>query len=191
MNDHDIILISGKQGSGKTTTASEIEFQLEKLGNYQVVQLAFAQIIYEMHDAVRDIGVHYGIEKVEPKDGKLLQLLGTEWGRSMDKDIWVKAIQHNVNYYLTRFSGDKSIVFIISDCRFENEITSFRNALTVRLQCPSGARQERCSQWRENEEHPSEIALDEWETKGCFDLTFDSFRVPAKDIAGTIIRNLK
>lgn len=47
-----MILISGKQGSGKTTTTKEMHRQLSAKG-YEVEYFRFAHVIYEIHDLAR------------------------------------------------------------------------------------------------------------------------------------------
>jgi hypothetical protein len=59
---------------------------------------------------------------------------------------------------------------VIGDCRFENEFDAFPHALRVRLGCPEEVRKSRCSMWRENTQHPSEIGLDKYAKEGWFDL---------------------
>ncbi len=90
-----IIMISGKQGSGKTTLATALQ-NLIKEKNVNCRVLKFAGPLYEMHDAVITIFEKYGI--VIPKPFKvLLQYLGTEVGRnSVDKDVWVTCLKNKV-----------------------------------------------------------------------------------------------
>ncbi len=49
------------------------------------------------------------------------QKLGTEWGRALDPDIWVKAVGQQMVLAPVRTD------FVISDVRFENEATMIRN----------------------------------------------------------------
>ena len=66
--------------------------------------------------------------------------------------------------------GEEHDLVIVGDCRFENEFMAFPEALRVRLQCPEDIRRKRCSMWRENVEHPSEIGLDRYANEGKFDI---------------------
>ena len=160
-----IVLISGKQGSGKTTITNEL------MKRWPARDLKFADVIYEMHDACRDILISRGIEMVnEVKDGHLLQFLGTEYGRkTFGEDVWVKIARNTI-------SASESN-FIINDCRFENEFDAFPEALRVRLQCESSIRKERAEMWRENTGHASEIDLDAYSGAGLFDLYVDTDNV--------------
>ena len=153
-----VILISGKMGSGKTSLQSRIYDQW-KLKYGVPLKVNFADIIYEMHDAVLDIlSQHYEDKRGLKKDGNLLQLLGTEWGRNtISPDIWVECLRNKV-------LSHPSPLAIVGDCRFPNELGTFsgtdRRVIKVRLECPESVRKVRCSMWRENTGHPSEVSLD-------------------------------
>lgn len=165
MKQHTIVCISGKQGSGKTTLAKAL------CKHYSGSHLKFATPLYEMHDAIKEIlEVKYSYQMKE-KDGKLLQLLGTEWGRNtLGQNIWAdltrSAIESAVNT-LERFN-DKAFI-VVDDARFENELEIFMKfkshfpewrVLTVRLEAEELARKGRADSWREDAYHPSEIGLD-------------------------------
>lgn len=159
-----IILISGKQGSGKTTLADGLQRELKnRFPERQVVRTRFAKPLYEMHDAVRAVAESYGIP-MEMKEGVLLQLLGTEWGRkTKGDDVWVYALKNHLEEL-----PDDAIV-IIDDCRFRNELFAFTPALhystfKVRLTCDEQVRKERAQAWRENTTHQSETDLDTFST---------------------------
>lgn len=175
-----ICLISGKQGSGKTTLSEKLKKELIKDG-FVVFTMKFADILYDMHNAVRGVMKQSDPENVlrydyEKKDGDLLQLLGTEWGRKKNPDIWVKLVLNRAMAIERRFAEMKShdFVIIIDDCRFPNELDVFKNfypdTFTVRLRCPESLRKSRAEYWRENTNHPSETALDEYEENRKFDI---------------------
>ena len=173
---YQVILISGKQGSGKTTLSSAITEKLQEESALRVYELSFASVIYEMHDAVRNIGYNYGIPLKEPKDGPLLQLLGTEWGRNtISEDVWVKAAQAKVLKILERYELAPAMpIFIFGDTRFENELAAFPEALKVRLECEKDRRKHRVSMWRDKDDHPSEVSLDKAHETGKFDLELNT-----------------
>lgn len=165
-----VILFSGKQGSGKSTTVEGLQSQLEANG-IKVKRFKFAQALYEMHDAVLAVLTEYGIKRDIAKDGPLLQLLGTEWGRNtINKDIWVNCAQNWHKKQLLRETS--TTVYIFDDCRFKNELDAFPDSLKIRLEAPSHVRKDRCSAWRDNEKHQSEIDLDDYMHK--FDLVVDT-----------------
>lgn len=162
-----IVMISGKQGAGKTTISNALR---EKLSNKNepCVQLKFADVLYEMHDEVLKVLYRYWDQRAIKKDGDLLQLLGTEWGRkTIDENIWVKILQRRVHVHQSQPPWPN---IIIDDCRFPNEFDAFPDALRIRLRAEEGARKKRCEMWRENTNHPSEIALDQYAVSGRFDL---------------------
>lgn len=148
-----IILLSGKQGSGKSTLAEGL---LNRLPGITKV-MKFADPLYAMHDACLPILKEYGIrDKAMIKDGDLLQILGTEYGRrKIREDLWVEILRQRVNTSL----ADN---IIIDDARFINEVNMFPDALKVRLECPVDARKPRVSYWREDQSHPSETGLDSY-----------------------------
>lgn len=155
-----LILISGKQGSGKTTLQHLLA---QKLGR-EAVTLNFADVIYEIHNFALETLSDYDV-KVPKKDGKLLQLLGTEWGRkTLGENIWCAIVRNRLDLIEPEFA-------VIGDCRFENEFNYFPEALRVRLQAPTEVRKARCDAWRDTDQHPSEIDLDKYAADGRFDLT--------------------
>lgn len=179
-----IILISGAQGSGKTSTQNEIIRRLSGKRSCQVIN--FADVIYEMHDRTLDV-LHKFIPRRElVKDGPLLQLLGTEWGRkTIDENIWVRIAQEKYRQIQL-----EDCVVIVGDCRFENEFDAFPEALRIRLECPEKVRKERCSMWRENTKHPSEISLDEYARQGKFDLYIDTSKVTCENATTLIMAQI-
>jgi tRNA A37 threonylcarbamoyladenosine biosynthesis protein TsaE len=172
----DIILISGKQGSGKTTLMNHVSAELRQMGLLPC-PVIFAQTIYDIHDFALEVLRQRGVDRPGlVKDGKLLQMLGTEWGRNIDENIWVKTLLGEIEMKRTNRTTTYSPkpVFIISDCRFRNEFDGVPGALTVRLEASTEVRKERCSAWRDNDTHPSEIDLDGYAREGKFHLYLDT-----------------
>jgi len=148
-----LILISGKQGSGKTTIAEMLQV---RLGVNDVYMGKFARPIYEMHDAIASICAKYG--EGFKIDGALLQMLGTEWGRKhKGEDFWVNLAKKSIP------DGKRFAIF--DDCRFPNELFAFDNEMLtfkLRLQADERIRYSRMmdkSKWRDGS-HESEVALD-------------------------------
>lgn len=193
----DIVMISGKQGSGKDTLALDLADHLVYKSNLDCAtrHVKFADVLYQMHDAVRDISMKYGIPLKQPKDGPLLQVLGTEWGRNnISQDIWcrtLKNLMYDEQILIEQLTLHKFAFFIVSDCRFKNEFNYFPNALTVRLRCPEIVRKDRCEMWRDNTEHPSETDLDEYESLGKFDLVFNTEKQSVEHCTKTIVSVLE
>jgi hypothetical protein len=166
-------LISGKQGSGKTTLAKEIGVVLSRHKSVVTIQMVFAEPLYQMHNFCLGILEDAGIKRNIVKDGRLLQLLGTEWGReTVDPDIWVKIAKARMEKQVKMKDWASLIVFVISDCRFKNEFDLFPEALTVRLTADRATRKQRCEQWRETDNHVSETDLDDYENEDKFDMGF-------------------
>ena len=157
------LLISGKQGSGKTTLQNEIAMTWQsRIKGGRAITVNFADVIYQMHDLCLNVLERYHYRGIK-KDGKLLQLLGTEWGRKTIADnIWVSVLKNRINELILNNSHHANLLFIIGDCRFRNEFDGFPEALRIRLECPRDIRKERCPAWRDTETHPSEIDLDEY-----------------------------
>lgn len=183
-----IILLSGKQGSGKTTLQKALIKNLENKKGLRTHVVNFADPLYEMHNFCVGKLEALGVKRDIVKDGPLLQLLGTEWGRkTVDENIWVKTLQGQINFILERQGrGYDKNVFIVGDCRFKNELLGLPSALRVRLECDRDARKERCSMWRDNETHPSEIDLDDWVLEGYFDMIFNTKSQDTESIASLI-----
>ena len=191
-----IILISGKQGSGKTTLAKSIRDYFRKEKGWLTKRFRFAQPIYEMHDAVWKVMNEYGFERKSIKDGPLLQLLGTEWGReTIDVDIWVKCCQNSINQHFKRVKNFNcyevdGCLITIEDARFENEFEGINFTLSIRLNADEKIRRERCEAWRENIEHRSEIGLDEFDSSNKFDLYIDTGILSKEESCNTAITAL-
>lgn len=172
----DIVLISGKQGSGKTTTAAALELEARRIGYTWVRRMKFADPLYELHDTILDLMQGWSGEPRPKKDGPLLQWLGTDFGRKKyGDDIWVKALKKKMDEDSLLYNfGELRALYIIDDCRFENEFDAFREALRIRLKAKEDTRKARTDCWREDTNHPSEIGLDFYDNRGLFDLYIDT-----------------
>lgn len=181
-----IVLISGKQGSGKSTLAEGI-YRAAFLSGWMPHKVKFAEVIYALHDACLPILKLYGIRPEEMhKDGELLQVLGTEYGRKLlGENVWAKATRK----YVERNLGQRQL-FIIDDARFENEFDAFPDALTIRLNAPADIRKERCSYWRTDEKHASEIGLDAYAKAGKFDITLQTTFKSSLDVQNFVLNAL-
>lgn len=161
-----VILISGRQGSGKTTLAKGLSTKI------RAPIVKFADPIYEMHNAVwaimRDV---LDVDK-SMIDGQLLQYLGTEWGRKrFGEDVWVWALAR-------RMLCMKSDVFIVDDLRFRSEAEHLEGCLPlgttvyrIRLNADESIRRLRATKWREDTTHQSEVDLDSYDR---WDLVIDT-----------------
>lgn len=184
MDKHKIIEISGKQGSGKSSVVSQLLILAARQG-INAMEVRFAETIYNIHDYIRNLLRFRGIERPD-KDGRLLQLLGTEWGReTIHPDIWVKSLLGFINNVAP--TPNPKHLFVISDCRFKNEF-DLVDAFRVRLEAPRDVRKARCDGWRDTDTHISETDLDEYAAQGKFDLVVDTSTTKPEEVAALILK---
>jgi hypothetical protein len=177
-------MISGKQGSGKSTIMDAV-IKLSIFKGMNAMDVRFAETIYNIHDYIRETLRFRGIERPD-KDGRLLQLLGTEWGReTIHPDIWVKALLGYINN-VSPVPKDNQL-FVISDCRFRNEF-DLVDAFKIRLECDRDIRKERCDGWRDTDTHISETDLDEYSASGKFDMYINTASTNPADVAELIYK---
>lgn len=162
-----VILISGHQGSGKTTLARDLKELLET-ELYIPKLIKFASPIYGLHDKIYKELTYFGMNYVDT-DGTLLQFLGAHMRHIFGPDVWM-----NIAHDLVReaLQITRSIV-VIDDLRYQNEIDvwSRNESILVRLTCPENLRKTRAEKWREDTGHASEISLDYYHG---WDLEFDT-----------------
>lgn len=86
--------------------------------------IKFADPLYEIMYMIQN---YLGLPN--EKDRKLLQWIGTDYGRSKDSDIWVK-------WLCNRLEPD--VDYICTDVRFENELKALKQNgfITVRVERP-------------------------------------------------------
>lgn len=110
-----LIAFNGGYGSGKTTACELLKQRYLGL----ITVLKFAQPLYDIQEFA-----YRRIHKVHPrpahfvKDRKLLQWLGTEWGRELDQNLWVDLWKAEVR---AAFSSKGFEVILNDDIRFDNE----------------------------------------------------------------------
>lgn len=182
-----IVLISGKQGSGKSTLARALVAMCWR-ARLEASLHRFAGALYTLHDVVLPTAKRLGLPIVEGAiDGTLLQVLGTEWGRiSFGDDVWVKALEHEIGVISAGDLLDPDVV-VVDDCRFPNELWLCPGVerVLVRLEANEGIRALRAQKWRENVDHPSECALDDYDG---WDLSLCTNSMSVEEYAGEVFK---
>lgn len=146
-----ILTLSGKAESGKDKTAELIKDELESMG-YQVLVCHFADLLKYICTQ------YFGWDGKKDEEGRtLLQVVGTDTIRNKDNDFWVNFIKS-----ILQFFPEEWDFVIIPDCRFPNEITSFKedgyNCIATRIVRPNYENH----LTEEQRKHPSETALDDF-----------------------------
>ena len=121
-----IIAFTGRAGAGKTTAANLMRLAAdEHFATAQCAVLAFAD---PLRQAVNAVFPHLGDETFRSRKNdpipsmpgwsgrRILQVAGTDWFRSLDRDVWIKNMEHR----LSEYSSPRNYVFV-DDVRFPNE----------------------------------------------------------------------
>lgn len=135
-----LIAFSGLKGSGKDTAAEVL------VNEYGFTRIAFADGVRDAAltidpivpvastygkldesfnariacERLSDLVAAFGWDKIKrdiPEVRRLLQVIGTEFGRSIDPDIWIQAL-----YNKFPDIGSPETNYVITDCRFDNEV---------------------------------------------------------------------
>lgn len=119
-----LIGIAGPAQSGKSTLAGEfrrlVEFRGQKYREQPFagpLKRMLASIGVDVSDPSKNVPVAFLDGSVTPRI--MMQTLGTEWGRSLMPDLWLKVWQHELDV-------DASTV-VVPDIRFDNEAELIRS----------------------------------------------------------------
>lgn len=179
------ILICGPQGSGKTKLANNFSHARWM----STFRLKFADPLYAMHKALLPLLEEYGLREKDSdtKDGELLQVLGTEYGRKKyGPNVWADITRRRVQEQSTAYE-----YAVIDDCRFRTEFDAFPMGLKVWLNCPMEVRKGRAEYWRDNTEHPSERDLDLYVEEKRFDLVINTEKNTAEETLKELFRAIE
>lgn len=128
----DIIGFSGPMGSGKSTA---IDF-IRQLTGRPVINVKFAQPLYDIQEFIYGrISSVYSRPPTFIKDRKLLQWIGTEWGRGeISESLWIDLWEAQARAVNARQSN---AIIVCDDVRFDNEAAQLHNqgAHIIRLIC--------------------------------------------------------
>lgn len=179
-----LIGFNGAMGSGK----SEASNQLIELGyktGTPAVNVKFAQPLYDMQEYIYNrISSVVKRDASFVKDRKLLQWLGTEWGRdSISKtlwiDIWRAKVQTNLEF---------GAIVLCDDVRFENEAAAFREMGGTLIHIRTTRNAERINTVSGIANHASEHPLDLSYFNHVIDNngTLEEYRVALRRLFATI-----
>lgn len=103
-------------GCGKSTAISALQ---KSITGATVFNVKFAQPLYDIQEyAYNRIKGAYSKPEGFVKDRKLLQWIGTEWGRdTISKSLWTDIWQKEVSFILNATDA----VVVCDDVRFDNE----------------------------------------------------------------------
>lgn len=174
-----VIGLVGKQGAGKTAVKDVLLSRIpDSYGE------KFAGPIYGMHDAIKSIADVCDIPMPD-KDRKLLQWIGTEWGRNTyGDDVWVKAFLANLDI----LEAVASCV-VVDDVRFPNEAEAIENigGILIKIDVSEEVRKKRIGDTWKSPLHSSETALD---SKNDYTSVVDGTQ-SVEDIAEHILQLIK
>ncbi len=156
-----IVQISGKAGIGKDSFARQLYIELTNEGK--------KCLILHYADAIKDIARKiFGWNGMKDEIGrKLLQEIGTEKGRKIDKNLWIKELHLALKFAETEYD-----YVIVPDCRYINEIEYWKtktkyDSMTVRLNRENFV----SDLTQEAQKHQSEIDLDNYEDMENFTIS--------------------
>ena len=145
-----VILVSGKAQHGKDTFAKLLQGQLKKNGN-RVLLTHYADLLkficrnYFDWDGNKD-----------DKGRAMLQYVGTDVIRKENPSLWVDFVAMMLKYF-----GENWDYVIIPDCRFPNEIDAMKEHGFDTHHLRVVRRNFVSTLSYEQQQHPSEIALDD------------------------------
>ncbi len=143
--DNSIIIgLCGRAGSGKSTAAKILcqDFGYTELSFAEPIKYAIASMLGVGHpdqlfapevkdDPIGDDLLPAGGNVITPR--KLMQTLGTDWGRNMiDENLWASLLYKEIEYLtLVQLEDSESyktpLRVVISDVRFPNEAAMIEN----------------------------------------------------------------
>lgn len=152
-----VICISGKAGHGKNTLAEMLKLKFEKLG-YRTIVIGYGDFLKFVCEN------YFGWDgKKDQKGRDMLQNIGTDIGRNNHDCVWIDMVKAFIKGFKSEFD-----IFIIPDCRFENEILEMKKEFDVTTIKVIRLGYENKEMTEEQKQHISETQLDNF----IFDKTF-------------------
>lgn len=124
---------------------------------YQPKLIKFAQPLYDIQDFA-----YQRINKSNTlKDRKLLQFLGTDWGRQIDENLWVDLWRQEARSHMFKVSNLTSQIVITDDLRFDNEAKQVLDlgGRVINVECDETSRRERSPSTFSGSNHSSESGI--------------------------------
>lgn len=163
-----IIAFSGKKQSGKTTAVTSIVNKIQKTNRWREISfMAGLKFIVQSCFGATQSNL-YGTEDEKNEllpcgksTRELLQIIGTDWFRSLDPDCWVNS------YKMTISETSPDTIIVTPDVRFPNEVKCIQDL---------GGHVIRLLRSPYDDQHESETALDTIElcSKGVLNKHWDS-----------------
>ena len=152
-----IIGFTGQMGSGKSTA-------IERLKKYagRVELVKFAGPIYDIQEYVYSrIASVYTRPDTFTKDRKLLQWIGTDWGRdTISQTIWLDLWKAKVRSVQNQHIYTPNLTIVCDDVRFDNEAEMVKSLGGHVVQIISDKTQNRIDTTAGIVHHKSEAGLD-------------------------------
>ncbi len=177
-----LIALTGKMGVGKSTAIEHFKTLLASTANVK-----FAQPLYDIQEFVYErISGAYQRPEAFVKDRKLLQWIGTEWGRdTISNSLWIDLWKHNVNFV----KAYKKMV-TCDDCRFDNEAEAVKSMGGIIIKIVSNKTENRIDTTSGIVQHKSEQGVDEKFVDFTVDnsYTVEEFKVKLTEIYLTLLK---
>jgi ABC-type dipeptide/oligopeptide/nickel transport system ATPase component len=146
-----IVGLCGKAGCGKSTAVSLLHAGIPSMN------VKFAQTLYDIQDYIYAmISSVYMPPEDFVKDRKLLQYLGTDWGRSIDASLWIKLWKASVNQQ----GGGLGKLITCDDVRFNNEAGTILDMGGVIIEIVRPDSDQAAEGGLGIKNHPSELGID-------------------------------
>jgi len=151
-----LIGFNGTMGVGKSTAIECLKDELP--ANTRMKLVKFAQPLYDMQESIyRRIQTVHERPEDFTKDRKLLQWLGTDWGRdTISKTLWVDIWKAEV--IKTRYLYPDTVV-VCDDVRFDNEAEMLKSLGGVIVKITSGHAEKRIDTKSGISNHASEAGI--------------------------------